>query len=58
MKNLFYTATIAMIIGWLSAIDGGMSMQEWQYYMEGISIYLAIIFVTLVEAGNNFLKDK
>lgn len=26
--------------------------------MEGISIYLAITFVTLVEAGNNYIKDK
>jgi len=57
MKNLFYTATFAMVIGWISMMDGGLSVMERQYYMEGISIYLSILFVTLVTANNNYMKD-
>ena len=59
MKNLIYTATIAMLLGVIALIFvGELQPMEKQYFLEGISIYLSIMFVTLISASDLHLRDK
>jgi Ca2+-transporting ATPase len=51
VRVLLLAATVSLIIGiWKDGISKG--------WYEGVTIYLAVLIITVVTAGNDYMKDK
>lgn len=50
LQILILAATVAMIIGTIQHPDHG--------WIEGLSIYIAVIIIVAVTTGNDYVKEK